>query len=64
MKIGKISPSYKNPKDGSRLDKTCYRPVSVLTIFSKIFDRFILNSMLEYIDNVLFDRISAYRNGV
>ena len=63
MKIGKISPSYKNPKDGSRLDKTCYRPVSVLTIFSKIFERFILNSMLEYIDNVLFDRISAYRKG-
>ena len=63
MKIGKISPIYKHPKDGSRLDKKCYRPVSVLTTFSKIFERFILNSILEYTNTILSDHISAYRKG-
>ena len=33
MKYGKISPIYKNPADGSRLYKTDYRPVTVLTVF-------------------------------
>ena len=63
MQIARITPIYKNPKDGSRLDKTCYRPVSVLTTFSKVFERFILNSMLEHTNNILSDHISAYRQG-
>ena len=63
MKIGRLTPIYKRPKEGSRLDKTCYRPISVLTIFSKVFERFVLNSMLEYINSILSDHISAYRKG-
>ena len=63
MKIARITPIYKNPKDGSRLDKTCYRPVSVLTTFSKVFERFILNSMLKHTNSILSDHISAYRQG-
>ena len=63
MKIGRITPIYKHPKNGSRLDKQYYRPVSVLTIFSKVFERFVLNSMLEYINSILSDHISAYRKG-
>ena len=63
MKIARVAPVYKNPKNGSRLDKTCYRPVSVLTTFSKVFERYILNSMLEYTNKILSDHISAYRQG-
>ena len=63
MKIARIIPLYKNPKDGSRLDKTCYRPVSILTTFSKVFERFILNSMFEHTNKILSDHISAYRKG-
>ena len=63
MKIGRLSPIYKNPKMGSRLDKKYFRPVSVLTIFSKVFERFVLNSMLEYVNRILSDHISAYRKG-
>ena len=63
MKPARVTPIYKNPKEGSRLDKTCYRPVSVLTTFSKVFERFILNSMLEYTNKILSDHISAYRQG-
>ena len=61
MKTARVTPVYKNPKKESRLDKTCFRPVSVLTIFSKVFERFILDSMLEYTNNILSEHISAYR---
>ena len=61
MKTARVTPVYKNPKKGSRLDKTCFRPVSVLTIFSKVFERFILDSMLEYTNKILSEHISAYR---
>ena len=63
MKYGKITPIYKSPPDGSRLHKTDHRPVSVLTIFSKIEERYIFNSMIEFTDHILSDRISAYRKG-
>ena len=61
MKYGKISPIYKNPADGSRLYKTDYRPVTVLTVFSKIEERYIFNSMIEFTNSILSEKISAYR---
>ena len=63
MKIGKITPVYKSGKENSRLNKKDYRPVSVLTVFSKVFERFILNQMLEHVNTILSDKISAYRKG-
>ena len=63
MKLGKVIPTYKNSKVGSRLDKHCYRPISVLPVLSKIFERHVLNSMLEYVNSILLDQISAYRKG-
>ena len=59
MKIAKITLLYK----GSRLEKECYRPVSVLPCFSKIFERYILNAMLSHANTILSDKISAYRQG-
>ena len=61
MKIARIIPCYKSK--GDRLDKQYYRPVSVLTCFSKIFERYILNSMLSHVNEILSDKISAYRQG-
>ena len=63
MQIGKISPLYKSGKENSRLDKKCYRPVSVLTTFSKVFERYVLKSILNYTNIILNDKISAYRQG-
>ena len=66
MKFGKITPLYKPPKQGkkgSRLDNKCYRPVSVLTTFSKIFERYVLNEILDHVNTILSDKISAYRKG-
>ena len=63
LKIGRITPLYKNPKEGSRLNKKDHRPVSVLVSFSKIFERYILNDMLSHVNAILSDKISAYRKG-
>ena len=60
MKIARITPLYKK---GTRLEKECYRPVSVLPCFSKIFERYILNAMLSHANSILSDKISAYRQG-
>ena len=63
MQIGKITPIYKSGKENSRLNKKDYRPVSVLTAFSKVFERYMLNQMLEHVNTILSDKISAYRKG-
>ena len=63
MQIGKITPQYKGGKDCSRLNKEHFRPVSVLTAYSKVFERYILNQMLEHVNLILSDKISAYRKG-
>jgi len=63
MQIGKITPVYKSGKENSRLNKKDYRPISVLTVFSKVFERFILNQMLGHVNTILSDKISAYRKG-
>ena len=63
MKYGKNSPIYKNPADGSRLYKTDHRPVTVLTVFSKVEERYIFNSMIEFTNSILSDKVSAYRKG-
>ena len=63
MQIGKITPSYKSGKDNSRLNKKHHRPVSVLTAFSKVFEQYILNQMLDHVNKILSDKISAYRKG-
>ena len=43
------------------MKKCNYRPISVLNVFSKVFERFLLNQMVPYLDNVLSTYLSAYR---
>ena len=62
-KIAMVKPIYKNPKDGNKQDKTQYRPVSILSGFSKVFERYYLNSMLNHVNQILSKYISAYRKG-
>ena len=38
-----------------------YRPVSIVNGFSKIYERFLLNSLSEYAENTLSEFIAAYR---
>ena len=48
-------------KKKDSFDKTNYRPVSVLNVFSKVSERFILNQLTSYFKNILSDFLSAYR---
>ena len=44
-----------------RLDYTSYRPISVLNVFSKVFERFILDQLTSYFKSILSEFPSAYR---
>ena len=57
-KTANITPIYKK---GSRMTKSNYRPISILNVFSKIFERYIQQKIEPYIDTCLSTFISAYR---
>ena len=48
-------------KEGDRTEIKNYRPVSLLNIFSIIYDRFLHENLTNYIDTFLSKFISAYR---
>ena len=49
-------------KKEDRQINTNYRPISVLNVFSKIFQRFLFNQMQLFIDNVKSSFLSACRS--
>ena len=55
-----MSPLYK--KD-SPTDKANYRPVSVLTCFSKIFERVLHDQMYDFAKLILSDNLSGFLKG-
>ena len=57
-KIACITPAFK--KD-DRHKKENYRPISVLNAFLKLFERFLLDQMVPYLENILSVFISAFR---
>ena len=57
-KITCVTPAFKKEE---RLDWTNYRPISVLNVFSKVFERFILDQLTFYFKSILSDFRSAYR---
>ena len=59
-KIACVAPVSK--KD-DRLDKSNHQSISVLNVFSKIFERFLLQQMILYFNNILPTFLSAYREG-
>ena len=48
-------------KKDDRLDKSNYRPIGVLNVSSKLFERFLLQQMILYFKNVLSNFLSGYR---
>lgn len=53
-----------SPIDKGGKDKLCvnnYRPVSILNIFSKFYERIIKSQIVDYIDRKLSEFLSAYR---
>ena len=57
-KIASVRPIYKK-KCRNTIEN--YRPVSVLNIFSKIYERYIHNSLIPYINKCLSEFVAAYR---
>ena len=57
-KIACITQAFKKE---DRLDKTNYRPISVLNVFSKVFEHFILDQLTSYLKNIISEFFSAYR---
>ena len=46
-------------KNENRSDKNNYRPVSILNDFSKIYERFINDELLNHVNDKLSDFVSA-----
>ena len=56
--MASVTPIFK--KD-DRLDKKNYRPISALNVFSKIFERFLLNQILPFLNKIQSVFLSASR---
>ena len=60
FKIAKVMPLFKK---GSKTDPSNYRPISLLPLLSKVFERFVLNQTEEFLslNKVLYDYQSGFR---
>ena len=61
MKYADVSPAFKN---GNRLDKCNYRPVSILSSLSKIFERSLYYQINDYMDPKLSIHQCGFRKGL
>ena len=50
-------------KPGARTSKNNYRPISILPVFSKIFERLLSRQLSEFFDNILSKFQSGFRKG-
>ena len=62
LKLAKVIPIYKS---GSIMELSNYRSISVLNIFSKIFERLMYNKLIQFFDqyNVLYKNQFGFRQG-
>ena len=60
LKLANITTVFKK---GARTSKNNYRPVSILHVFSKIFERLLSRQLSEFFDNILSKFQSGFRKG-
>ena len=62
LKTAKVTPIHKG---GSKLDKTNYRPISLLSSFSKVYEKVMHSRVLEFLDknDLLFENQFGFRPG-
>ena len=58
LKCAEISPIYKK---GNNMDVSNYRPVSILPIMSKIYEKEMVRQLLSYFENIFSQFISGFR---
>ena len=59
----KIAKSHQFSKKAVRTSKNNYRPVSILPVFSKIFERLFSRQLLDFFDNILSKFQCGFRKG-
>jgi hypothetical protein len=60
FKIAQVAPIYKKK---STLNKANYRPVSLLPVMSKVFERAIFTQLMNHFNNIFNPLLSAFRPG-
>jgi exonuclease III len=58
MKKAEISPIFKKKDD---MLKDNYRPISILSVFSKVFETVVADQLMEYYRTIFDDMLCAYR---
>ena len=60
LKHADIVPVYKK---NNKCEKENYRPVSILSNLSKIYEKLMYNQLYDYFDNILFSSQCCFRKG-
>ena len=60
LKAAQVSPLFKK---NNNLDKSNYRPISVLPTISKFYERAIFDQLMEFLNNHFNPLLSAFRSG-
>ena len=61
FKVAEVRPLYKN---NGRADKSSYRPISILTNVSKIYERCLYSQLYDYYDKNIFSKYQCgFRKG-
>ena len=60
LKLANLTPVYKK---GSRNEKGNYRPISILPVMSKVFERVIHSQLSEFFTDIFSDQQCGYRKG-
>ena len=60
LKTDDITPAFKK---GDKNDKSNYRPISILPIFSKVYERYLYKQTENYMENILSNFQCGFRKG-
>ena len=62
LKIAKVIPLFKNKGEANQLEN--YRPISLLTVFSKIYERVVYNQIYQFFvsNNLFYKSQYGFRN--
>ena len=61
LKLASITPVYK--KKGSKTDKGNYRPISILPVLSKVFERIMHDQISDFFEKIFSNQQCGYRKG-
>ena len=60
LKLSRVSPIYKN---GEKTCKTNYRPISVLPVFSKVYERILHDQLSSHFEKIFSPKLCGFRKG-